>query len=66
MLFPIVLICLLGAPDDCTRQTALDVITNVEPSPLPFQCLSNGQFAAAGSPLSHKPGVYSKVICERR
>lgn len=69
MLYPLVLICLVGTPQEqCTRDAAIDVI-QAEPSALPFACLSHGMFAAAKFTAAQphgKDGVYVRVTCEHR
>lgn len=60
----VVLICSLGtAPDDCTRETALDVVTR--PVPTPFACMMAGQSVVAREQLL-ADGRFTKVACERR
>ncbi|MGY2052400.1 hypothetical protein [Methylobacterium sp. JK268] len=59
----VVLVCAKGlAPDACTRETALDVMT--QPVPTPFACMLGGQTMAAREGLD--AATYAKVLCERR
>ncbi|WP_298962510.1 hypothetical protein [uncultured Methylobacterium sp.] len=49
---------------DCTRDTALDVI--VAPAASEMTCLMQGETLAASSQALRGPDRYLKVSCERR
>lgn len=67
MLYPIILICLAGVPKaECVPQTALRVVTDIEPSKLPQMCIEYGEFAAAKMRIATGSDVYTKVMCEHR
>jgi hypothetical protein len=51
-------------PDQCSRDTALDVI--VSPARTPMDCALGGQAMAARSGLLTAGSTYLKVSCERR
>ena len=51
-------------PDQCSRDTALDVI--VSPARTPMDCALGGQAMAARSGLVTEGGTYLKISCERR
>ncbi len=55
-------------PQDCTRDTALDIILTPTTTEMPSACLIIGQTAAAGAHVideaeGHR---YVRVLCERR
>ncbi len=62
----VILVCALGtAPGDCTRDTALDVVTR--PVAMPMECAVAGQVVGASSlDVRVEDGRYLKVACERR
>jgi hypothetical protein len=49
---------------NCSRDTALDVI--VSPARTPMECLMHGQAVAAASGLPGGDDRYLKITCERR
>jgi hypothetical protein len=50
---------------DCTRDTAIDVVTS--PASTPFECIMQGQtIIASGLGASLQDGAYLKVSCSRR
>ncbi len=49
---------------DCSRQTALDII--ISPARTPIECLMNAQTAAASTGLTGGESRYLKITCERR
>lgn len=51
-------------PDQCSRDTALDVI--VSPARTPMDCALGGQATAARSGLVREGSTYLKISCERR
>lgn len=65
-LYPVALVC-LGAidPSECVPQTAVSVITSMEPSALPSMCLTYAEEQLAPTAVV-KPGDYVKIMCERR
>ena len=63
-LLAVVLICGIGtAPSDCTRDTALDVVST--PVPTPMACAMAGQTMVAREKL-FGPDRYPVTRCERR
>jgi hypothetical protein len=51
-------------PDQCSRETALDVI--VSPARTPMDCALGGQATAARAGLVTQGATYLKISCERR
>jgi hypothetical protein len=51
-------------PDQCSRETALDVI--VSPVRTPMDCALGGQAMAARTGLVTERSAYLKISCERR
>jgi hypothetical protein len=66
MLLAVILVCALGtAPVDCTRETALDVVTR--PVASPMVCAMTGQVVGASSlDVRAEDGRYLVTRCERR
>lgn len=64
-LLAVALVCAstLG-PQDCTRESALDVI--VTPARSPIACVMQAQASAAHAGLPGGEGHYLKIACERR
>ncbi|MEH3146301.1 MAG: hypothetical protein PGN34_13345 [Methylobacterium frigidaeris] len=61
----VALVCLSSVPaQDCTRETAQDVMT--APAHSPQECLLLGPSMVAGTGRSSEPGTYVKTVCERR
>lgn len=50
--------------NDCSRETALDII--VSPAHSPMECMMHAQASAAAAGLPGGEGRYLKVACERR
>ena len=66
MLLAVILVCSLGtSPADCTRETALDVVTR--PVAMPMECATAGQVVGASSlDVRAADGRYLMTRCERR
>lgn len=61
----VTLICASSLPQqDCTRDTAQDVITH--PAHSPQECMLLGPAIAAGTGRGTEAGTYVKTLCERR
>jgi hypothetical protein len=61
----VTLICASSlAAQDCTRDTAQDVITH--PAHSPQECMLLGPTIAAGTGRGTEAGTYVKTLCERR
>ncbi|GEP00527.1 hypothetical protein [Methylobacterium haplocladii] len=62
----VILVCMFStAPADCTRATALDVVTR--PVAMPTECGMAGQVVAADSlGVDRAERRYIKIVCEKR
>lgn len=64
-LLAVALVCATSlVADDCSRDTALDVI--ITPAHSPMECVMQAQASAAHAGLPGGEGRYLKIACERR
>lgn len=63
----LLLICSIAqAPDDCTEQTALQIV-RAPAATSEIQCLRDGMAFAASIAIKPEPGVeFLKVVCRRK
>ena len=66
MILAVILVCALNtAPSDCTRDTALDVVTR--PVAMPMECAKMGELTgAAALDVRREDHRYLMIRCERR
>ena len=61
----VALLCASATPrPDCTRATALDVVSHPASSAVPTACLIEGEATLAR--LAPRPETYAVIRCERR
>ncbi|KQT88920.1 hypothetical protein [Methylobacterium sp. Leaf466] len=65
-LLAVILVCASTiSPADCTRDTALDVVT--QPAALPMECIKAGELVGASAlDVRREDRRYVMVRCERR